>query len=199
MTFTASPGRSRLLDIPILDSFIRIETLGGVKKKLEMLAKHLAPALRAAAPGYRDLIRPATRLLLAVDAEGPTLHWTNFFDRPRAFATWPVVHHRPSSGRGPSWLLCSRCSDTTRRPSPRVSERASGEIGLFSPTVISISKHPTTGEVGNIPAGLAPLSHRPAAQDASTLARPFSAPNGQSATCPLTGSREHRSFEQRGP
>jgi hypothetical protein len=60
----------RMFGIPILDSFIRLETLGGVKKQLELLAKHLAPSLRAAGAGHLDMLRPPTRLLLAVDAEG---------------------------------------------------------------------------------------------------------------------------------
>jgi hypothetical protein len=58
-----------LFGIPIRDSFIRLETLGGVTKELELLAKHLAPSLRASGSDYLDMLRPPTRLLLAVDAE----------------------------------------------------------------------------------------------------------------------------------
>jgi hypothetical protein len=59
----------KLLNVPRLDSFIRIELLGGVDKEIELLAKHLAPALRASGGTYLDMLRPPTRLLLAVDAE----------------------------------------------------------------------------------------------------------------------------------
>jgi hypothetical protein len=55
--------------IPILDSFIRLQLLGGVDKQIELLARYLAPALGKTTESHAEMDRPPTRLMIVVDAE----------------------------------------------------------------------------------------------------------------------------------
>jgi hypothetical protein len=56
--------------VPRLDSFIRLQLLGGVDKQTELLARYLAPALGETEAHLAEMDRPPTRLMIVVDQEG---------------------------------------------------------------------------------------------------------------------------------
>jgi hypothetical protein len=55
--------------IPQLDSFIRLQLLGGVDKQIELLARYVAPALGRTRANLAEMDRPPTRLMVVVDQE----------------------------------------------------------------------------------------------------------------------------------
>ena len=64
------PKVMRLLGIPVQDSFIRIETLGGIENQIELLARYLAPSLRRLDDHAAEFLTPPARLVVVADAEG---------------------------------------------------------------------------------------------------------------------------------
>jgi hypothetical protein len=56
--------------IPRLDSFLRLQLLGGITKQTELLARYVAPALGRTRENLAEMDRPPTRLMLVVDREG---------------------------------------------------------------------------------------------------------------------------------
>jgi len=65
-----TPRAMRLLGIPRRDDFIKLFDIGGIDKDTELLAKSLAPYLRRVDSTLAEFLRPPTRVIVVVDAEG---------------------------------------------------------------------------------------------------------------------------------
>lgn len=67
---TVVPKVMRLMGIPVRDSYIKLVDLGGVTKQTELLARYIAPVLRRLDKESAHMLRPPTRVMVVVDAEG---------------------------------------------------------------------------------------------------------------------------------